>query len=91
MTKNEELKQELQILFKESVSDFIAELKQIGLIRINSDSPAQKTEQILYSYDKFCAVIADKEKNIRFLQMSGIQNRSKSITCEPVSFCLLPL
>lgn len=84
MTKNEELKQDIKLIVKETMTEALADMKRKGIVNEDKASPYQKTEQLLFNYVKFSAVIADKEKSILFIQEGGIQHRSKSITCAPV-------
>ena len=77
-------KDETQALIKETAKftaeELLEKLKTGKFLRDNKKSAFQKTEQLLYNYQSFKAVIADKEEQIRTIIDSGRPKRSKDIT-----------
>lgn len=77
-------KDETQALIKETAKftaeELLEKLKTGKFLRDNKKSAFQKTEQLLYNYQSFKAVIADKEEQIRTIIDNGRPQRSKSIT-----------
>ena len=77
-------KDETQALIKETAKftaeELLERLKTGKFLRDNKKTAFQKTEQLLYNYQSFKAVIADKEEQIRTIIDSGRPQRSKSIT-----------
>ena len=77
-------KDETQALIKETAKftaeELLERLKTGKFLRDNKKTAFQKTEQLLYNYQSFKAVIADKEEQIRNIIDSGRPKRSKSIT-----------
>ena len=77
-------KDETQALIKETAKftaeELLERLKTGKFLRDNKKSAFQKTEQLLYNYQSFKAVIADKEEQIRTIIDSGRPKRSKDIT-----------
>ena len=55
-------------------------MKRHGLLKDNTRPAFQKTEQALYNYKKFMAVIESKKEQIQEIEEHGIQQKSKSIT-----------
>ena len=77
-------KDETQALIKETAKytaeELLEKLRTGKFLKENKKNAFQKTEQLLYNYLSFKAVIADKEEQIRQLQLTGRPQRSKSIT-----------
>lgn len=77
-------KEETQALIKETAKftaeELLEKLRTGKFLRDNKKTAFQKTEQLLYNYQSFKAVIADKEEQIRQIQLTGRPKRSKSIT-----------
>lgn len=67
-------------LINETVSTAIYELKRQGLLKDNTKTPFQKTEQLLYNYDSFKKVIEEKQQEIEQIKEHGLPQKSKSIT-----------
>lgn len=63
-----------------AVSETVQELKKQGLIRDGAKTPFQKTEQVLYNYNSFKTVVAEKQKTIEDVRRNGLPKKSKSIT-----------
>lgn len=77
-------KEETQALIKETAKftaeELLEKLRTGKFLRDNKKTAFQKTEQLLYNYQSFKAVIADKEEQIRTILDSGRSKRSKDIT-----------
>lgn len=66
-------------MINDAVSRTVVELKKQNLLK-SSQSPFQKTEQLLYNYNHFKSAITDKLAQIEELQIVGVPKQSKSIT-----------
>lgn len=77
-------KDETQALIKETAKftaeELLERLKTGKFLRDNKKTAFQKTEQLLYNYQSFKDVIADKEEQIKAIIDSGRPKRSKDIT-----------
>lgn len=77
-------KEETQALIKETAKstaeELLEKLRTGKFLRDNKKTAFQKTEQLLYNYQSFKAVIADKEEQIRTILDNGRPKRSKDIT-----------
>lgn len=71
---------EIEKLIQKVVGMTIGEFKLQNLLKINQKNAFQRTEQLLYNYQAFKNVIADKEQMIKDLKNYGIPQKSKSIT-----------
>lgn len=72
--------QDIQQIIKDTASEVVFELKRQGLLKDNTKTPFQKTEQLLYNYNSFKSVIAEKQKTIADIKENGLPKKSKSIT-----------
>lgn len=55
------------------------------MIKPNKDSAFQKTEKLLYNYNQFKKIIADKQEQIDIIAAIGLSKRSKSIVKLPMN------
>jgi DNA-directed RNA polymerase specialized sigma subunit len=76
-------KEETQALIKETAKftaeELMEKLRTGKFLRGNKKTAFQKTEQLLYNYQSFKAVISDKEEQIKNIIDNGRPQRSKSI------------
>lgn len=71
---------EVKEVIKETAAEVIRSLKQENLLKDNKRNPFRKTEQLLYNYQNFKNVIADKEEQIQQIREIGLSKKSKDIT-----------
>lgn len=64
---------------KQAVKEIIEELKKEKLIKENKQTPYQKTEILLYSYQDYIKAIEEKKKIIKEIQQHGLKQKSKSV------------
>ena len=69
----------VRAMINDAVSKTVLELKKQNLLK-SSQSPFQKTEQLLYNYNHFKSAITDKLAQIEELEIVGVPKQSKSIT-----------
>lgn len=63
-----------------TATTIISGLKKQGLIKEQKQTAFQKTETLLYNYNNFKAVIADKIEQIKIIREEGLSGKSSSIT-----------
>lgn len=81
--KNAISKKETERLINEAVSRTVDELINNNLIRKSNKNTYQKTEQLLYNYNNFKNVVADKQEMIEQINKVGLSKHSNSILPMP--------
>lgn len=79
------IKQTIKEAKEEAASTLMKELTRNKMIKPNKDSAFQKTEKLLYNYNQFKKVIADKQEQIDIIAAIGLSKRSKSIVKLPMN------
>lgn len=78
-----DIKETMQVLINEAAEvaakNTLRELQKERLIK-NSLDPYKKTEILLYSYNDYLAAVEEKKRQIEFVLLHGIPQKSKSIT-----------
>lgn len=81
MTIHEIIEQSSLLAANRAASEVVGKLKHENLLKDNKKNPFSKTEQLLYNYQNFKNVIADKEEQIQQIREIGLSKKSKDITC----------
>ena len=66
-------------IIKKTAVETVKELEKARLTKQDGATFFQKTEKLLYNYNDLQEAVKQKERDIEFLQINGLQGKSKSI------------